>query len=131
MSQTLHVVAAVIEKDGRFLITKRLKTSHLGHCWEFPGGKIEAGETLEECIVRECQEEIGVDVQPIRKIDEKIHSYPEVTVHLYFLLCKIVSGTPQPIECADCRWVLPQELSSFEFPAGDLEVIQKLQQSNF
>lgn len=122
----IRVVACVIQRDGKFLITKRLKHSHLGHLWEFPGGKIEPGETIEECAVRECREEIGVEVQPLRLFQELTHNYPEVSVHLYFELCKLVSGEPQAIHCADWKWVLPKDLTQYEFPAADREIIQAL-----
>lgn len=124
--KVIEVVAAIIQKDNKFLITKRLKKSHLGHCWEFPGGKIEPNETIEECIIRECKEEIDVEIKPIRKIKELIHSYSEITVHLHFMICELISGNPKPIECADLKWVTPQQLSQYEFPEADTLIIQKL-----
>jgi mutator protein MutT len=125
-SKEIEVVAAIIEKGGKFLITKRLEKSHLGHCWEFPGGKLEPGESLEECAIRECQEEIGVQVKPIKKIRELRHTYPEIRVHLHFILCEFVSGDPKPLECSDLRWVSQSELEQFEFPAADIGVIEEL-----
>ena len=119
----IEVVAAIIQKDDKFLITKRLEKSHLGHCWEFPGGKIEPNETVEECIIRECKEEIDVEIKPIRKIKELTHSYDEVTVHLHFLLCELISGIPKPLECADLKWVNARELSDYEFPEADKNVL--------
>lgn len=120
----VQVVACVIERQGEFLITKRLQTSHLGHCWEFPGGKIEPGESLAECAVRECLEEIDVEVKPLKLIREVRHSYPEKSVHLYFVLCIILSGEPKAIECADWRWVHPRQFPEFEFPEADKQIIQ-------
>ncbi len=125
-SSPLEVVAAIIEKEGKFLITQRLKQSHLGHCWEFPGGKQESGETLEECIIRECQEEIGVEIKPLQKVKEIWHTYKEVSVHLHFFLCELVSGTPQALECADLKWVFSHELKNFEFPEADQKILEKL-----
>ncbi|MDO8461636.1 MAG: 8-oxo-dGTP diphosphatase MutT [Deltaproteobacteria bacterium] len=122
----IEAVAAVIERDGLFLITKRLKESHLGHCWEFPGGKREKGETVEECAVRECQEEIGVVVEPIRYLKAVRYEYPEVKVFLHFVLCRLVSGEPQPIECAEPTWIRPEDFSKYEFPAADRSVIEGL-----
>jgi mutator protein MutT len=126
-SSCIQVVACVIERQGEFLITKRLKTSHLGHCWEFPGGKVEAGETLAECAIRECLEEIDVTVKPLKLIQDLRHSYPEKSVHLYFVLCELSSGTPKAIECADWRWVHPRQLGNYEFPEADKEIIRSLQ----
>jgi mutator protein MutT len=122
----VRVVACVIERDGKYLITKRLKHSHLGHLWEFPGGKVEPGETLEQCAVRECQEEIGVEVKPLKLVQEIVHDYPERSVRLYFIACELISGAPRAIHCADWRWVKPDELKNFEFPAADKKIIEGL-----
>lgn len=124
--KSIEVVAAIIQKDDQFLITKRLKKSHLGHCWEFPGGKIEPNETIEECIIRECKEEIDIEIKPVRKIKELTHSYDEITVHLHFMICELISGVPKAIECADLKWVNAEELSQFEFPEADREIILEL-----
>ena len=98
----------------------------MGHCWEFPGGKIEAGETVEECIIRECQEEIGVVIEPVRRLQDLFYDYPHGHVHLYFVLCRIVSGTPTPIECREARWIEPHQFPNFEFPPADIGVIRDL-----
>lgn len=119
-------VAAVIEKEGRFLITKRLATSHLGHCWEFPGGKIEPGETVDECAIRECQEEIGVLVKPLRYLRNHTYEYPGKSVFLHFVLCSLVSGEPRAIECADWCWIEAHQFVDFEFPPADQAVIDEL-----
>src|SRR5262245_36376437 len=94
-TKTVQVVACVIARGGEFLITKRLQTSHLGHCWEFPGGKLERGESLADCAIRECREEIDVTVRPLRLLQEITHAYPEKSVHLYFVLCELSAGTPK------------------------------------
>ncbi len=125
-SNTIKVVGCIIQRDGKFLITKRLKHSHLGHLWEFPGGKIEPGETVEQCAIRECREEIDVEVQPIKLLQEIQHDYPEVSVHLYFVICELISGQPKAIHCADWAWVRPEELSQYEFPEADKKIIEKL-----
>ncbi len=123
--QPMRVVACVIEREGRFLITKRLKHSHLGHLWEFPGGKIEPGESVEDCAIRECQEEIAVTVKPLRLIEEVAHDYPERSVHLYFLLCEWVAGEPKAIHCADWAWATPEEFGHYEFPEADKGIIER------
>lgn len=128
--KTIEAVAAVIEKDGKFLITKRLETSPMGHCWEFPGGKIEKGETIEECAVRECREEIDVTIEPLRRLQDQWYDYPHGRVHLHFVLCRIVSGEPRPIECREARWIGPGEFSDFEFPPADVGVIESLRQGS-
>lgn len=120
------MAAAIIQRGDRYLITQRLKASHLGHLWEFPGGKIELGESPEQCAIRECLEEIGVQIEPVRRIQEIAHVYPEVRVHLYFILCKLLEGEPRPIECADCRWIKRNEFKNFDFPAADHKIIELL-----
>ena len=129
--KNIEVVAAIIkgegEREGQFLISQRMKESALGHCWEFPGGKVEPGETLEQCAIRECQEEIDVTVEPIRLVKDVTFEYPHGKFLLHFMLCRLVSGTPKPIFCRDVKWVRADELKNYEFPAADVEVIEQLQ----
>ena len=124
--KTVRVVACVIEKEGRFLITRRPKHSHMGHLWEFPGGKIEKGESLEDCAIRECREEIAVEVTPLELLQEIRHEYPEVLVHLYFMRCELASGEPRPVECVDLAWVRPPDLKGYEFPRADQKILERL-----
>jgi mutator protein MutT len=121
--QSIRVVACIIEREGAFLITQRKKESHLGHLWEFPGGKIEGGESLEDCAVRECEEELGIDVRPGILVDECIHDYPEVRVHLYFMKCDLIAGTPEALDCADWTWATPAEFDTYSFPEADKKII--------
>lgn len=130
MEKIIEAVAAVIEKDGKFLITKRLETSPMGHCWEFPGGKVEPGESINDCIVRECMEEIGVVIQPLRYLQDKFYDYPHGKIHLHFVLCQIVSGEPQTLQCREARWIEPHQFIDFEFPPADREVIAQLQETS-
>ena len=129
MPPLIQVTACVIEKEGRYLITQRKKESHLGHLWEFPGGKIEKDESVEACGIRECQEELGIVVRPIKILEEISHRYPEVEVHLYFLQCEWIEGKPQALDCADFAWVRPEELKNYAFPAADKKLIQSLSQN--
>lgn len=126
MKEIIHAVAAVIEREGKFLITKRLETSPMGHCWEFPGGKIEPGESIEACAVRECGEEIDVVVEPVRRLREEWYDYPHGRVHLWFVLCRLVSGEPRSVQCREARWIRPEEFSQYEFPPADIGVIKDL-----
>ena len=121
----LRVVACIIERDGKFLITQRHKESHLGHLWEFPGGKIEVGETVEQAAIRECEEEIGVIVKPRRLLQELTHHYKEKSVHLYFYLCDLISGEPQALDVADLVWATPQEFNNYQFPEADKDIIDQ------
>jgi mutator protein MutT len=122
----VEVSAALIFQNGRLLITQRPAKSHLGGLWEFPGGKREAGETFEQCLVREIREELGVEITTGKLFAEVAHDYPEKSVRLKFFLCRLLAGEPQPIDCAAVKWVTPPELAEFEFPAADAQLLQTL-----
>jgi 8-oxo-dGTP diphosphatase len=122
----VEVSAALIFRDGKLLITQRHAKSHLGGLWEFPGGKREAGESFEECLVREIREELGIEISVGKLFEEISHDYPEKSVHLKFFSCKILSGEPQPLDCAAVKWVTKMELADFEFPAADAQLLEKL-----
>jgi mutator protein MutT len=124
--QQIHVSAALIFRDGKLLITQRLANSHLGGLWEFPGGKREAHETFEACLVREIREELGIEISVGELFAEISHDYPEKSVHLKFFLCKILRGEPQLLGCAAFRWVGKTELTDHEFPAADARLLEKL-----
>jgi len=129
--QCIEVSAALIFRGGKLLITQRHAKSHLGGLWEFPGGKREAGETFEQCLVREIREELGVEISVGELFEEISHDYPEKSVHLKFFICKLLSGEPEPLDCADVKWVTKMELADFEFPAADVQLLQKLKNLNF
>jgi 8-oxo-dGTP diphosphatase len=122
----VNVVAAIIRRDGQILITQRHGNVHLGGMWEFPGGKVEPGETLEAALQREIQEELGIKV----RVDEEFflidHDYPTKSVRLHFFNCTIVAGEAQPLDVADLRWVEPGQLGDFQFPPADEQLIAKL-----
>ena len=119
------VVAAVIERDGRYLVSKRLAGTHLEGLWEFPGGKVDAGETLEAALEREIAEEIGCGVADAREIFHTSHSYADRTVELHFYRGDLV-GMPQQRLGQELRWVTPQELATIEFPPADRLLIAAL-----
>jgi len=122
----IEVSAALIFHHGKLLIAQRHTGSHLGGLWEFPGGKREADETFEQCLVREIREELGAEISVGELFEEVTHTYPEKSVHLKFFLCKLVSGEPRPLDCAAIRWVTQTELADFEFPAADAHLLEKL-----
>ncbi|HZL13183.1 MAG TPA: 8-oxo-dGTP diphosphatase MutT [Verrucomicrobiae bacterium] len=126
MSQIIEVAAALIFCNGKLLITQRHAKSHLGGFWEFPGGKREANESFEECLVREIREELGIEISTGKLFSEITHAYPEKTVRLKFFVCELISGQPQPLECAAFKWVGKSELDNFEFPAADARLLEKL-----
>ena len=127
----IEVAAALIFRDGKLLITRRNAGSHLGGLWEFPGGKREAGETFEQCLVREIREELGVEISVGELFEEIFHDYPEKSVHLKFFNCKIISGEPQPLDCAAVKWIGKEGLNTHEFPAADAQLIERLNRVDF
>ena len=122
----VEVVAAVIRKDGKILITQRPDEVHLARLWEFPGGKVETGESLESALRREIREELSVDIVVGDEFYSVEHEYPGNSVRLHFFNCEIEEGEPQAVGVADLQWVLPSDLSQFDFPPADTELIERL-----
>jgi 8-oxo-dGTP diphosphatase len=125
---TKIVVAAVIERDGAFLIAQRRATDRFPGLWEFPGGKVDPGESPEEALRRECQEELAIEIEVNRIRDVIFHRYEAFSVLLLFYNCRIVRGEPQPIECSDPRWVPLNELDDYPLLPGDLPFVERLKQ---
>lgn len=121
----IPVLAAVIEHDGRVLVTRRLEGSHLSGYWEFPGGKCELGETHEACLARELREELGVEARIGPEILVTEHAYPEKTVRLHFRRCEI-DGPPRPLLNQQMRWVSREEMRALSFPEADRTMIEML-----
>ena len=122
----VDVVAAVIRRNGKILITRRLDNVHLAGLWEFPGGKVEAGEAFEVALQREISEELGVKIRIDNEFFTIEHDYVTKSVRLHFFHCTIVEGEPAPLAVADLRWVRPNELPQFDFPPADSELIANL-----
>ena len=119
------VLAAVIERDGRFLVTRRLEHAHLAGLWEFPGGKCEPGESHDACLARELMEELGVDATIGDEIIVTEHAYPDRTVRLHFRRAEI-AGEPQARLGQEMQWVARESLDGLEFPAADRALIDRL-----
>jgi mutator protein MutT len=122
----IEVAAGLVFRDGRLLITQRPVGGHLAGLWEFPGGKREPGETYEDCLVRELQEELGLEVAVHEEIESIRHDYPEKTVFLRFFRCEWVAREPQALGCAAFAWITAAELSQYEFPPADAKLLLKL-----
>ncbi len=123
----IRVVAAVIEHDGRYLITQRNATAVLPLLWEFPGGKVEGGETDEAALSREVRHRIGIDVAVGGKIGEHVHDYSRYEVHMVMFSCRLPDGAvPYPATVADLRWVTSREFLDYEFPPADETTLVKL-----
>lgn len=122
----IEVAAGLVFRAGRLLITRRPAGTHLAGLWEFPGGKREAGETWEACLVRELQEELGVQVGVERLFEEVFHDYPGKRVHLRFFVCHLIAGEPAPLGCAAVTWVDAAGLARHEFPPADARLLSRL-----
>lgn len=122
----LTVGAAVIEDGGRYLVTRRQRGTHLEGYWEFPGGKCNDGELLTECLRREIQEELGVDLVVGAELLTVTHQYPDRTVELHFVACRF-EGIPIPRLGQEMRWVARDELRQLEFPPADEQLIALLE----
>ena len=122
---TVAVVAAVIEHGDRFLVTRRQEGVHLAGHWEFPGGKVGAGETHAAALRREIIEELDADVVVGDLVLETTHTYPERTVTLFFYRCDLLA-TPKPMLGQEMEWIARAQLSSLPFPPADDELIRLL-----
>ncbi len=122
---TTVVTAAVVERDDRFLLTRRLRGAHLEGLWEFPGGKCEPGESLEVALLREMREELDVDVEIRGELFATGHAYSDRHVALHFFRCTL-KGEPRPLLGQEMRWVPRAELAGLPFPPADAELIARL-----
>lgn len=120
------VAAGLVFRGGHLLLARRPEGSHLAGLWEFPGGKLEPGESFEQALQRELMEELGVRVTVGYSIFEITHEYPTKTIHLRFFLCSIEHGEPQPLGCAELVWVERAGLTSYTFPQADDALIRIL-----
>jgi len=119
------IAIAVVERDGWFLVGRRPEGVALAGLWEFPGGKIEQGESPETAAARECLEEAGVHVEPLFQYPTNVHHYSHASVELFFIACRPVES--DPFSTANgYRWVARDELTKLEFPEGNQAVLQIL-----
>jgi A/G-specific adenine glycosylase len=123
-------VAVIWGEEGRILIDRRRQEGLLGGLWEFPGGKVELGETLEACIEREIKEELGIEIGVDRHLITVDHTYTHFRVTLEVYHCHHLSGEPQPIECDQVRWVTLEEIDQYPFPTANVRIIEALRQSS-
>lgn len=122
------VTGAVIEIEGRFLVTRRPQGVHLEGFWEFPGGKCDRDETLRDCLARELLEELDVPSRVGEEIFTTTHLYPERATELHFFRCELL-GEPRPQLGQQMRWVDRAELATLQFPPADAELIRILGQA--
>lgn len=125
-SKRIEVVAAIIEKDGKILICRRAENKTRALKWEFPGGKIEPGETPEQAVLRECREELDVDLCVKGEFMRVLHSYPDIEIQLTVFRTALIGSDPRCIEHKEIRFVYPSELADFELCPADITVAEKI-----
>ena len=126
MTKTIRVVAAVIARDGRYLVTQRRPTAVLPLLWEFPGGKVEAGETDLQALKRELQHRVAVDIEPGAQISSVSHAYENYTVELHLYDCRLTRGEPQAVNVHQFRWVESEAFDRLPFTPADEASMTKL-----
>lgn len=122
----VEVVAALIWKNGKFMICQRPAHKARGLLWEFVGGKVEPGETKEQALVRECREELAVTVVVQDEFMSLVHEYPDITIHLTVFNAYIAEGVPQLLEHNDVRWIPPKEIKNYDFCPADNKILEKI-----
>ena len=123
----IKVVAAVIERDGKILIGQRRKTDSHGLKWEFPGGKVERGESPAGALARELEEELGIQARIGHEIGRHTHYYPRrATIQLVFYTVKEFGGEPQSIAFENIVWESPERLTTYDFLDGDVDFVKRL-----
>ena len=122
----IEVVAALIWKEDKFLICQRPKGKARALLWEFVGGKVERGESKEEALIRECQEELDVTLNVGEEFMNVTHEYPDVTVHLTLFNATIASGTPKKLEHNDLKWITREEISNYDFCPADVGILERI-----
>lgn len=122
----IEVAAALIWDNDKFMICQRPEHKARGLLWEFVGGKVEPGETKEQALIRECQEELAVTVSVGDVFMDVVHEYPDLTVHLTLFNANIIEGVAQKLEHNDIKWITPSEIPNYDFCPADEEILKKI-----
>lgn len=122
-----EVVAALIWNKDKFMICQRPANKARGLLWEFVGGKVEPGETKEQALIRECQEELAIELSVGGEFAQVTHEYADITVHLTLFNATIAEGTPKRLEHIDMRWITVDEIPQYEFCPADTVILRRLQ----
>ena len=126
MGKIVEVVAALVWEGDKFMICQRPANKARALLWEFVGGKVEPGETKEQALIRECQEELAVTLSVGNVFMDVLHEYPDLTVHLTLFNATIAEGEPQRLEHNDISWITPSEIPNYEFCPADEEILNKI-----
>ena len=121
-----EVVAALIWQGDKFMICQRPAHKARGLLWEFVGGKVELGETKEQALIRECQEELAITLSVGDVFMDVVHEYPDITVHLTLFDATIADGVPQKLEHNDIKWIKVSEIGNYDFCPADEEILEKI-----
>ena len=124
--KSIHVAAGVILRDGLVYLTKRALDAHQGGKWEFPGGKVELGESAQQGLIRELKEEVGIEVKQSQSFEQVVHDYPDKRVKLDFILVTEFAGEPSGCEGQLGRWFELAEISTLDFPKANQTIVDKL-----
>lgn len=124
--QKAHVVAALLWDGDKFMICQRPAHKARGLLWEFVGGKVEPGEAPEAALVRECREELAVEVRVGDVFMEVLHTYPDIEILLTLYHAAIAAGQPQKIEHNDIQWITPAQIPDFDFCPADVEILERI-----
>ena len=122
------VVAALIWDQGKFMICQRPAHKARGLLWEFVGGKTEAGESMEDALIRECREELDITVAVGDIFTQVIHEYPDILIRLTLFNCTVAQGTPPLLEHNDLKWIAPEEIPNFDFCPADKDILAMIRQ---
>jgi 8-oxo-dGTP diphosphatase len=125
-AQPLIVVAAVTLRDGKVMVCQRRPEVHNGLKWEFPGGKLEDGESPETALTRELREELAIEARVGRVADAIYYRYPDRDVLVLFYMCEIVSGEPRTVDCNAIAWAAFEDLAGYDFAGADKEFVKRL-----
>ena len=122
----VEVVAALIWDKDKFMICQRPAHKARGLLWEFVGGKVEPGETKEQALIRECQEELAITLSVGDVFMDVVHEYPDINVHLTLLNATIAEGVPQKLEHNDIKWITPAEIHNYDFCPADEGILKEI-----
>lgn len=123
----MEVVAALIWEKDKFLICQRPENKARGLLWEFPGGKVEPGETKEQALGRECMEELAVSLDVREPFMDVTHEYPDIRIHLTLFHCVIPEGFPKALEHNDLQWIHPSQTGAYTFCPADADILKEIQ----